>query len=206
MEEHRLKPLPADLDLQLFEEIYRKTKDLRKKLASQIDHRRFGVERADILAWFDTKFIFAFNKYRNEKPEILKAFIIRTLQFFKNRILRASYTQKNSVNRDKVDIEDCYYEKETHISPSFSDHETLLNLTNAYLKDHLSKDAYLVLQCELCPPPYILQRLSEKERTTKIPSKLISEYLGFNNSYIYRLKQEISAGVNDAKDHFRNFA
>lgn len=206
MEEHRLKPMPSNLDVKLFEEIYRKTSDLRRKLASGIDHRRFGVEREDILAWFDTKFIFTFNKYKDEKPEILKAYIIKSLQFFKNRILRASYTKKNSVNRDKVDIEDCYHEKETHLNPEYNDQALLLNITQAFLKKELSKDAFLVLQCELTPPPYILQKLGSKDRTTKIPSKLISEYLGFNNSYTYRLKQEIVAGVENAKIHFRNFA
>lgn len=202
MEEHRLKPMPKNFNEEVFADIYQKTSELRKKLAYQIDHRRYGVEREDIMSWLDVKFLFTFTKYYNHEPEILKAHIINSLQFFKNRILRYSYSQKNSVNLFSIDIDTTHNRKETQFELSYDDSPYYLKLVNEFMRSTLSEDAYKVLQVELNPPHYILKRLSERETTTKIPSKLISEYLGLKESEVSNAKKEIRNQIQSARLHF----
>ena len=99
MESHRLKPMVDGYDEKLFNKIYQDTELLRKKLTYQIDARKFGFDQNEIYSWFNVKLIFTFNRYYNEStPEILKAKIINSLQNFKNRIIKLSYSLKNSVN------------------------------------------------------------------------------------------------------------
>jgi hypothetical protein len=204
MEEHRLTPMPKGFNEEVFHDIYRKTEELRKKLTYQIDHRRYGVEQEDIKSWFDVKFIFTFNKYHKEKPEILKAYIINSLQFFKNRILRYSYSQKNSINRSSVDIDEVYNCQELIDDRQYDETSYYLELATNHLKNNLSQNAYRLLQVELNPPTYILKRLVDKQTTTKIPSKLIAEYLGLKESDIPALKKEIQFATYKAKEHFAN--
>lgn len=206
MEEHRLSQLPKNYDKELFNEIYRKTSALRRRLVSQIDHTRFGVEKEDISSWLDVKFIFTFTKYYGEEPEILKAYIINALQFFKNRILRYSYSHKNSVNLNTMDIEDAYYNKETQFEWSPDERDFYLAKAMEFLRDKLSKEALNVLQIEINPPPYILKRIPDKKDTTKIPSNLIGEYLGLDDLSIRKLKKEIKDKLVLAREHFDQIA
>lgn len=203
MEEHRLTPMKKGYDQKLFEELYLNTKALRKKLVSEIDHKRFGVEPKDIESWFSVKFIHAFNRYFGEKePNLLKAHIIKSLQFFKNRILRSAYSQKNQVNNNCVDIQELYDLKEPIIEYEYNEREFFLNLALEFMKNTLSENAYKVLQVELNPPLYILDRLKEKESTTKIPSNLIADYLGFKEgkSLVNRCRKEIEGAILLAKE------
>ena len=75
MEENRLKPMTQGYDESLFNLIYDKTKHLRRKLASEIDHRRFGVTNEDIKSWFDVKLIYVFKKRLNTKIFLTKILI-----------------------------------------------------------------------------------------------------------------------------------
>lgn len=198
MEEHRLKPMKEGYDEQLFNELYIKTEGLRRKLAYQIDPKRFGVDYEEILSWFDVKFIFTFNKYYGDKePEILKAYLIRALQLFKQRILRASYSQKSQLN-NTICIEDAYNLHETQIDEDFDERKALVSFALSIMKDKLSDEAFKVLELEINPPLYILNEISKDDKleTTKIPSSMIADYLGLGSdkpaaNYINGLKQEI---------------
>ena len=63
MEHHRLKPM-GNYPVELFNSLYAQTHGLRRKLASQIDASKFGVDYQEVLSWFDVKFLFIFSKYR----------------------------------------------------------------------------------------------------------------------------------------------
>lgn len=199
MEHHRLKPMVEDYDKDLFNDLYEKTAILRKKLASQIDSARFGYDTDEIESWFTVKFIHAFNRYYDLPYELHKANIVQALRYFKNRILKFSYSLKNSPNCNTIDVTEIYSNLETE-KPN---EERQANLDKAmnYLKENLSEQAFLVLKLELNPPLYILEKLSKQnKKPKKIPSNLISEYLGFKVSYVNVLRKEISAAISRAKD------
>lgn len=206
MEEHRLTPM-GDYDPQVFNEIYKATEQLRKKLAWQIDSRKYGVDYKEILSWFDVKFLFAFNKYFPVKEkEELKAHVIQALQFFKNRILRKGYSKSNIYN-SMVDIEIVYNLKETQIDFEYDEQQFFLNKAMTFLKDQLSQEAYQVLQVEITPPLYIIQQLANQDKytTTKIPSSMISDYLGWGVDGIKKvddLRSQIKKGINIARSYY----
>lgn len=208
MEESRLKPMQEGYDQELFLEIYESTQNLRRKLTSQIDPKRFGVDRDEIMSWFDVKFLHAFNKYFGQKtPGILKAHIIRSLQFFKNRILRHSYSLKNSVNNNCVDITELYDLQEPSVEYEYDERDFFLNIALEFMKSHLSEQAFIVLKVELKPPLYILERLGNAS-TAKIPSNLISDYLGMGTdreaiSQVNSLRKEIKNVMETAQDYFQ---
>lgn len=209
MEEQRLKPMVEDYNPELFNELYKKTEGLRRNLASGIDARRFGVDHEEILSWFTVKFIFAYNKYcKKYNKDVLLGHMIKSMQFFKCRIIKAAYTVKfsqsiveyegnehnNILLDDPREERDFYYEKLT-----------------IFMKNNLSDNAYMLLQLQLNPPPYILRRLNEKGIPTihKIPDDLVAEYFDLGNSskafrYINDFKKEINNAILLAKTHFRN--
>lgn len=205
MEENRLKPMKEGYDEELFNSLYHQTSKLRRSLAYQIDARRYGVDYEDILSWFDIKFIHAFNRYFGEKePDILKAYIINSLGFFKNRILRYGYSLKNQVN-NTIDISEASKLKGINIEYSQTDEELFLELALSFLKKTLSKEAYQVLELELYPPLYIIKRVgTNKSAYAKIPNQLICEYFGWEFKtkalqYVSNLRKEIQEGILLAK-------
>lgn len=208
MEESRLKPMRANYDVTLFNTLYAKTKNLRRKLASEIDHSRFGVCHEDIISWFDVKFIYVFNNYcENKNEDVLLGFLINSLRTFKCRILRKAYTAQYSqhiISTDQVlSFEENLSEEQS--KPKDIYYTSLMK----FMKDHLSDNAYALLEVQLNPPPYIITRQIENsnERIHKIPDQLLLEYfdLGFGaKSYIYlaSLKKEIKKASNYAKEYF----
>jgi len=211
LELNRLKPMPEVYDKQLFNTLYGKTENLRRKLASQIDCRRFGVSYEDILAEFDVKFIFVFNKF-HEKPEnILLGMMLNSLKNFKCRILRSAYTKKFSQNILQVDdvttLEDNLYNSQPTTIDAHNYSEDLMG----YMKEHLSMDAYSVLEIKLNPPPYIHNKLNTTKDSNlqKVPDHLILDYFDLGDSdqaykYLSLLKKEIRNTINNAKTHFSN--
>lgn len=206
MEENRLRPMPEDYDKDLFNEIYKKTENLRKKLAYGIDARRFGVDYKEVLSWFDVKFIHAFRKYHDKKsPELLKAYIINALQFFKQRILRFSYSQKAQIH-NTIDIQDISYLPQE--PPEIDDKKILLSLCLSVMKNKISKEAYQVLLIELNPPLFILVSITSTEgktSSTKIPGNLIADYLGWGREGIRKVslcREEIRMGIHETKEFF----
>ena len=204
MEESRLKPMVVGYNERLFNQIYSDTEALRRRLASQIDSRRFGLGYEDILSFFDVKFIFVFNKHHDEPPEKIKAFIINALQNFKCRILRAAYTKRYSqsiLSFDEVP------QNELEIAEENSTREFYREKLMEFMKNHLSENALLILEIQLNPPPFILSQINiDKDKPLqKIPDQVILDYLDLGNSesavkYLGHLKKEIKQAVNFAKN------
>ncbi len=204
MEIHRLLPMKEGYDEQLFNRLFKETEELRNFLTYQIDSRRYGVTPDIIKSWFNDKFIFVFNKYYGTMTnDQLKGRIINSLKVFKYRMLRKAYSKYN-LNNNQVSLEG--EQNLINIIPleeEISDHELFLELALKFLKKNLCDDAFLVLQLELNPPPYILERILSPQ--TKIPAKLIAEYLDLEPSldssgYINDLRSEIDYWVKQAKD------
>lgn len=209
MEESRLKPMVDGYNETLFNELYQKTENLRYKLAMQIDHRRFGVDREEILSWFSVKFIFAYNKYcKKYNKDVLLGHLIRALQFFKYRIIKSAYTVKysqNIVEFEGNEHNDYFYEEPEN---NYQNHYYMVLCD--YMKSKLSDNAYFLLQLQINPPHYIIKRLNEEKIDTlhKIPNDLVLEYfdMGYceeSNRYIETLKAEIKNTIALAKKHFR---
>lgn len=214
MEEHRLTPMKENYDEKLFNDIYQKVQPLKRKLAASINTSKLGVDYEDILSWFDIKFIFVFNKYFETKnPDVLKGFIISSLQMFQTKILRKAYSNKNAPHSDTIDITEI-----NNLESLFTTHQeedtsydTFLNLALSFMKEHLSDDALLVLDIQLNPPLYIMEKLRklDKHRIDKIPSNIISEYLSLGDSkkaiqYINELNREIKEVTYITREHFNN--
>ena len=211
MEHHRLKPMKDGYDKKLFAELYKKTTPLRRKLAFEIDSRKFGVDYQEILSWFDVKFIHAFNKYWEKEPERLLGYIINSLTTYKYRIMRSSYQVKYHNHANMLDVTELYdYGGPMEQEDENLTRETYLNKLMQFMKGKLNDDAILILQIELNPPLFVQEQLKDmgKKETSKIPHNIIADYLGFNNSpkvinYISELRREIKAVVNLAKEHFQ---
>ena len=210
MEENRLTPMCKNYDAELFNQLYKDTEQLRKKLAWQIDCRRYGVDYREVLSWFDVKFIYVFNKYYPIQKDhgILKGNLIQALQFFKNRILRKGYSKSNMYN-SMVDIETIYNMKETHIDLEFDEQREFLKIALDFLKNHLSEEAYKILEIEINPPLYIVQELANQSKytTTKIPSTMISKYMGWGLNLksinkVDNYRKDIKRAINLARSYY----
>jgi hypothetical protein len=207
MEIHRLKPMKDNYPEKLFNEIYEQTHKLRKKLSSQIDPRRYGVSPDIIESWFDDKFIYVFNKHFTDKdPDVLKGFIINSLQTFKFRVLRGAYSKKSEYLSSVITLDG--EQDFINIIPDVSTESTesiFIDLVIAFMKDKLSDDAFLVLQIQLNPPPYIINRIGKS--TSYISNKLLMEFLDLgicnrNKKYISNIRKEITLQTEIAKEYF----
>lgn len=206
MELHRLTGMPENYDVSMFNEFYSKTANLRRKLASGIDHHRFGVTQDEIISWFDDKFLFVFNKYYHTKHDLLLGYIIQGLTLFKARILRAAYTEKYTqkfVSPDDgfhhIYLEDKYEEPEKTVCK---------DLLYDFLKEKISGNALFLMEIQLNPPPMIISTLDkEGKKFSKIPDYLLLKYLGIEKhkkgpNILLALQQEIKMGIDLAKKHF----
>lgn len=206
MEESRLKPMVAGYDEEMFNRLFRKTENLRKKLASEIDPNRFGVCYCDIVSFFNTKFIYVFNKYYGHTEGVLLGHLIKALQLFKFRILRSAYILKH--NHKKVDIDSLvtYEENLVDNADPYKEKNNYLPVLMDFLKNHLSENAYLLLEVQLNPPPFILSKINPGADSSlqKIPDHVYLEYLNLGSSensykYLKFLKNEIKDATNYAK-------
>lgn len=211
MEIHRLEPMKEGYNEKLFNDLYKETKALRKSLASQIDHRRYNVSPDIVLSWFDDKFIHVFNKYADEKdPNILKGYIINSLRTFKYRVLRVAYQKEGEFYNSFVsnDLEDFDILDTIPDTDPEEIHSIFYETMMEYMRNHLTDNAYLVLQLQLNPPPYIVSRL--EKNNSRIPNELIIEFLDMEyddysdaDNYVNILKREINQAVKSAKEYFR---
>lgn len=210
LELNRLRTMPDSYDPKLFNKLYSRTENLRQKLARGIDPNRFGLSHEDVVSFFDIKFIFVFSKHHEKGEEICLGFILNSLRNFKCRILRAAYTVKFSQRIASIDnlitLED-HLPSTEYQEPGHSYQEKLMN----YMRDHLSSNAFLVLDIKLNPPPYILKRVntSVDSNLQKIPDQLILDYLGLGESeksykYLDSLKKEIKNAIVYAKEYFNS--
>lgn len=187
-------------DQKVFKSIYENTDKLRRKLAWQIDCRRFGVDQNEILSWFDVKFLHTFNRYYGKMDnDRLKAYIINSLQFFKQRILRFSYSKKAQVHNTSP-IEDAPHQMMI-VDYEYAESKVLLGYALDFIKPRCTVDSFRVLQIELNPPLYILAH--PKYSNTKIPSNLIADYLGWGDDGVRRVnkaRKEIKELIPTVKD------
>jgi hypothetical protein len=204
MENHRLTTMKDGYPHLLFNKLYEETKQLRKSLAWGIDHRRYGVDKDLIESWFDDKFIFVFNKHCLDKDEnVLKGFIISSLQQFKNRVLRGAYSKKNEFYTNSIQLEGEHniinYIIDKQDTPTS---EIFYGLVLEYFKKELNSDAYTLLELELNPPPYILNRIPKSN--SKIPVSLVLEFFDLVNNnknikYIRQLRKDILLATEKAR-------
>ena len=211
MEHHRLVPMKPGYNPMLFEELYERTKPLRRKLAFEIDARKFGVDYLEILSWFDVKFIYTFNKYFDTEPKRLLGYIINALQTYKYRVMRSSYQIKYHEHAHMLDITELYGHAD--ISEEVNDNHLkdmyLANLLS-FMREKLSDDAMFIFELETSPPAYITYQLTDlgKKENSKIPHDVIADYIGYSNSpkviaYISDLRKDIRIVLNMAKEHFK---
>lgn len=221
MEESRLKPMQDGYDAKLFNELYERTAQLRKKLISQIDARRLGVDNEELESWFTVKFVYVFNKYfrQKEKDEspaqyevkkgILLGNLIQSMRLFKQRVLRKAYTKQSTeyyqaiINLDEVEYQVMGIEDPVENQTLFMD------LAMSFLEKNLSENAFDLLKLQLQPPPYILTQVSkiDLKDLNKIPSHIISEYYGLGDSkgvqLVNKLRKEIKEAIDMARIHFQ---
>lgn len=204
MELHRLKPM-GDYDPKLFNELYEKVQPLKRKLISQIDPRKFGVEKEDIACWFDDKFIYVFNKYINIKEKnILLGYIINSLQTFKYKVISRSYQQQYSLySSPTIDISDTSL-KYILTDEKPDDHSLFIEIMIEFFQSKLSPAAFEIFILQLYPPYYITCRLDNN--TQKIPTNLILDFLGIPNDQAYinkvnKIRRVINSLIPDAREH-----
>lgn len=208
LELNRLKAMPDNYDQKLFNHLYYKTENLRRKLASEIDSRRFGLSKEDVLSFFDVKFIFVFSKHHELPENILLGYLLNSLKNFKARILRSAYTQKYS--QSIMSIDNLTFD---YLSDPIDDNtkDTYFEKIMVFMKKHLSLNAYTILDLQMNPPPYIYHKLNTSPDTNlrKIPDHIILDYLDLGSSpkafkYIEGLKKEIRNATKYAKEIFKN--
>lgn len=188
----------------LFNKLYQETSQLRKTLAWGIDNRRYGVSKDIIESWFDDKFIFVFNKHcKDHNPDVLKGFIISSLQTFKSRVLRGAYSKKSELFSNTIELEGEFnlinYLPDTE---EISNKDLFFGLVLEFFNKELSPDAFSLFQLQLNPPPYILNRI--KKSNSQIPLNLILEFFGLENvhknvKHIRQLRKDISIATEKAK-------
>lgn len=212
MELNRLKELPSNFNTELFNKLYKETQGLRVNLSKQIDERRYGVSKDIVLSWFDDKFIFVFNKYFEEREEKhLKYSLIQALQFFKCRILRKAYTGESEIYSNVINLSDDDSRDLINIIPDSTepDNKTLfLELAMGFFKQRLSEDALLILDLQIDPPQYLIERSRSKNHIT---SKLLVQYLDLdmtksNVKYIDSIKDQITKYTKEAQEYFNSQA
>lgn len=212
MEENRLKPMPEHYDVNLFNQIYKDTEKLRRKLAWQIDARRLGYDTKEVLSWFDNKFIQCFRIYHDQmEPNLLKAHIIKALSFFKMRILRYAYSERAKLH-NTVDVTTVYIPGHEWHTELETDKNVLLTLCMDKLRADLSYDAFQVLDTEIRTPLYVIRQMSEKGKSSnaQIPSRMIAEYLGWNEKNclkrVCQAREEIRNAIGEAREYFKDKA
>lgn len=204
MEEQRLKPMSENYDKALFNSLYQQTEKLRNKLAHNIDNNRFKVDKDEIKSWLDIKFIFVFNKYYGKMDnETLKGHIIKALMIYQYKIMRRSYSPKWNM-QNHINFED--RESLVPIVGADIKEETLFKESAiAYMKKNLPPEAYTILQIDLYPPYYIIRKLQEENinNIQKIPARIISEYLGWENpTRVNKFRNLIKKVITEANEYF----
>lgn len=207
MEIHRLKPMSENYDRKLFNDLYKRTESLRRKLSYQVDNRRFGVSKDQVLSWFDDKFIHTFNKYAGQGNDgVLLGNIIRSLENFKNRILRKAYTEEyitlyaNNISIDEFPLINVIADSE-----EMSEADIFVNLATAFIKERISEEAFQIFEIELNPPLYIIDKLPSSN--SHIPSHLILDFLGIDITkraldFVSRARREIKEATEEARLYF----
>lgn len=207
---HRLKDFDQSYDEALFNKLYRNMKPLMKRLAKQVDPKRFNVTSDIILSYFSDKFVYVFNKYQHVyDEEHLKAALLSSLSTFKNRLLRNAYTEAAEINQQISQLEDLYDDSKELIDDSYESEvkEKQLNILYNYMKDHLDPDTYLLFEIQMDPPEYIRERL--KTENGRISALLLLDFFELprtkkNSAWIGEMRQDIEYWLGRAKEDLKN--
>lgn len=202
---HRLKPM-QDYNAELFNKLYKNMKPLIKKLARNVDAKRFNVTPDIIQSYFCDKFLFVFNKYQAEyDEERLKATILSSLSTFKNRLLRNAYTEQAEYNQSLAKLDDLFDDSKELMDNSEEERlkEERLEMLYAYMKKNLSPDAYLIFEAQLNPPPFIAEQL--KTSHSKVSTVLLLDFFEIprtktNSNWISDIRKDIDYYTKKAKE------
>lgn len=199
---HRLKPM-KDYDQEVFDRLYKICKPVIRNLVRQIDIKRFNLTVDIIRDQFWDKFLFVFNKYYGTcEEEHLKARILSSLSTYKNKILRCAYSPQAEYNLELKKLDDLYDDSKE--LEDDTDEQTarsqMLEMMYAYMRKHLSRDAYILFEVLVTPPPYIQARLTRE----RISNQLLLEFFGLEHKrsslkYLADLREEIDYWKERAK-------
>lgn len=158
---HRLTEF-THYDPKVFNRIYGQCKPLIRKLAKQIDARRYNVSRDIIISYFEDKLLYVYNKYQDRYDENrLKATILSSLSIYKNKLLRAAYNSQAEFNQELTSFEDVL-ERDKELVDDIETvemREDIHERFHQYMREHLTEDEYLVFVTQLEPPPFIQSRM-----------------------------------------------
>lgn len=205
---HRLQPMRDDYDQELFNKLYRVCKPVIRRLSKQIDYKRFNLTEDIIYSYFWDKMLFVFNRYYGTcSEEHLKAKILASLATFKNKLLRSAYSEQAQYNQQLAKLEDLYDDSKELVDDSELEvnKAQLLDKLYAYMKDHLSPDAYLVFEAVITPPPYIQERIKASGHVTHV---LLVEFFDLPRTkssvkYISELRSDIQYWESRASDDIK---
>lgn len=155
---HRLKVMPSNYDIPLFERLYRICKPVIRNLVRQIDCRRFNLTPDIIHSYFVDKMLYVFSKYQGTcSEEHLQAKILLSLSTYKNKLLRAAYGEEAEANLEMEKLEDLFDNDKELLDTSEEDQykEECLQKIENYMEEHLNGDAFLLFKTLLDPPEFI---------------------------------------------------
>ena len=205
---NRLKELPKEYDVELFNFYYKSMTPLIRKLAKNIDPRRFNVSRDIIISYFYDKLLYVFRKYYNlstENPEKFKATIISSLQLYKTRLLINAYSKQSlDFNVAIASFEDCFEGAKEDLSDLSEDErvkQERISEIHEFMRANLSADAYLLFHLQMSPPPFFYSEESKPRLTT---SSLLDFFelpkTKLYIKYISTLNKEIHEAIEDMKE------
>lgn len=203
---HRLKEM-KEYDPKDFNYIYKIAKPVIRNMVRQIDARRYNLTPDIIRDQFLDKVIYVFNKYYGTcSMEHLKARVLSSLSTYKCKILRMAYTDQAEYNMNLRKLEDLFDNSKEE--PGDEDIEEqkaksqMLEILYTYMKKHLSRDAYILFEVLITPPPYIREKL--KHPSDRINNLLLLDFFGLerkksSQKYISELREEITFWEEQAK-------
>lgn len=201
---HRLKVM-EDYDEALFNKLYKSMKPLVRRLAKNIDARRFNVPNDVIQSYFWDKFLYVFNKYEPVyEEERLRATLISSLMTFKNRLLRKAYTDQSEYYQALTSFEDLFDDSKELID-DVEERERIKDMHDQlynFMKLNLSPDAYLLFEVQNDPPDFIKDQL--KTQNSKISTVMLLDFFDLprnktHANFIAKLRKEIEDNIEKAK-------
>lgn len=207
---HRLKCMD-DYDELRFNRLYRKLKPLIKKLAKNVDARRYNVSPDIIQSYFVDKFLFVFNKYQAEYDDNrLQATLISSLTTFKNRLLRKAYGEQSEYFQSLVSLDQLFDDsKEDNIPDEDLSRDTAKERANqlmAFMRKNLSPDAFLLFEVQIDPPPFIKAQM--KTDMSKVSIMMLIDFFGLvrtksSSNYISSLRKDIDFYIKKAGEELK---
>lgn len=169
---HRLKEF-KNLDEAKFNRLYKVCLPIIRKLSTNIDTRKYGVDREILQSYFTDKFMYVYNKYQEEyDEERLKYTLIKSLTQFRNKLLRSAYTQIGEFQSEISSFDDLYEAGkewlDDHDETEYK--EELSEKFHKFMKEHLTPDEYLLFVTQLDPPPFLEERMSSSHGRISILS------------------------------------